>query len=479
MYKLNYRWILMLLLCLSMSVKIVRGQSGSFTYTFTGKDGVVITKNTPVPNKKFNDYDTYWFVNPQDGNHHLMINGSSDIGIIILNDQGDADVNFQYKYEGDQINILAKTPYGNEYIRPDNDFGPMHVHYGTMTAGEIDITFDGPSCYDKVVGGATTVMHGSAHGRLHLYREPRYERSADLPGCSCDPTIYAKFYDSEIGRTPSACENAVLWKVYNKVQAALGNVPSALGAQDGGKDGPAAHVGSLIFRLGGNIDLTPQAVANTCDPTNPRQSVVGIYAHQRPFTKDSYGFRIDEMPDLNKYSTGKSGIETMKEMMVVNDSLTKLYMAKRITAEQMNAKLKERGNEISGTSSAPDMNKDQMEYKVEVMVEINATSTMNIGLNSRTVVRHNVPGASLELFTPGEKDSGGNWTPNRLFVCFGKFSYAGKPGQAKNLSPVYAPNVQKLSLFNVFIRIEGGQDLINKIVQNTNFDAFSQLLADK
>src|SRR5476651_2722126 len=214
--------LLVLLVLLSFACRVF-AQAGSFSYTLKLANGKTLTQQLAEPSFKYNDYDCYWFAKP--GNdHYFFCNNLGHIGITILRGRAnDTSFVYQDKFRGAQLNFeYLVNGKVTGVIRPDPD-KPINLHYATFTPGEIAITFDGPVVYqDQSVTGVRT--NGSITGTIHLYREAKYEQSATATGCNCDPTIYAYSYDPETGRTPSDCENAVLWRIYNTVQKSLTKV---------------------------------------------------------------------------------------------------------------------------------------------------------------------------------------------------------------------------------------------------------------
>lgn len=469
----------LVLFLLLWSLTKAEAQQGVFSYTFTAKGGKAISKTVPVPLVKFNDYNTYWYVNPTNGDRHLMVNGTKDIGIIILDDRADADVDYKDKYQGDQLDILGKTTQGF-YIRPDNDNGPVHIHYATFNAGEIALTFDGPACYDdpQKFNTSEAVVKGKISGSLHFYREPKYERSAIMPGCDCDPTIYAKFYDPEIGRTPSHCENALLWKVYNAVQLALHGVVPGIATEP---DSKSSAPGDIIYRpTGAMIDITgPLSTIIPCDPQNPRRAVVSLSAASRPFTQDSYGLNFIQIPNLAAYKPRADNVSMLKRLMAIQDSVGRLAMAGKITSDRANKIVQAYADQM--TTGQPDIKKDNMGSKLEIRVLINAlhrgdAQSRITDSYYRPIIMHKIPGAAFEVDAPAVKDGDGTWLPNRHFIFFGKFNVVNSTTGIKSITPIYSATVNKLTVFNVVIMVEGGRDMVDKAIKNIDLSAIPPLI---
>ncbi len=469
--------IIIILFC--YAIKAV-AQTGTFNYEFSPlSGGPSIKKSIVVPLVKYKNYNTYWFVNPNTGARHLMINGSSDIGIIILDDRADTNVVYQDKYQGDQFNILGKSKTGF-YIHPDNTHRPMRVHYNVFNAGEIYLTFAGNAVYDEpgASPGTVNTVHGFISGTLQLFREPKYEQTDKMPGCNCDPTIYAKFYDEEIGRTPSGCENALLWKVFNSVQKALNNlVPNISNRENSGVQTP----GPLIYReTGATIDVTGALSAiDPCNPNNERRAVVSINAAARPFSQDTYGLSFFRLPDFNNGPLNT--LSYSKRIAALSDSTSQLLKANKITAQQQQKIMLEAMQKMS--TAMPDIKQIEMEGGVKIKVIINTLYADEagrhvIGEDYRPVMRHTVPGSSFDIYVPAHHDGDGSWTPNKLYIYYGKFNVvnSGLANGIKSITPVYAPNVNKLTVFNVMIMIEGGNDLIQKVLANIDLKNIPQLI---
>jgi hypothetical protein len=457
-------------------------QTGTFNYEFSPLNGgPSIKKSIAIPLIKYKNYNAYWFANPKTGDRHLMVNGAFDIGIIILNDRADTNLVYRDKYQGDQLNLLGKTST-LFYMHPDNDHHAMRVHYNVFNAGEIYLTFGGNMVYEEPGSspGTTNKVHGFVSGTLQMFREPKYEQSAKAPGCNCDPTIYAKFYDEEIGRSPSACENAVLWNVFNHIQKALNNlVPNISNREDSGVKTP----GTLIYReTGATIDVTgPLSTIEPCDPANARRTIVPISAAERPFTQDTYGLSFFKLPDFNN---GPLNMESFsKRIGSMNDSTSKLLKEGKITATQQQKIMIDVMQKAS--TNMPDLKQIEMLGGLKVKVIINSLSAAEAGRgvtgeDYRPVVRHTIPGAAFDIYTPAFKQQEGSWSPNKVYIYYGSFNI-GKSGLSggngiKSITPAYAPTVNKLAVFNVILMVEGGNDLIEKALANIDLKYIPQLI---
>jgi hypothetical protein len=470
--------IIMLFCCAIKGV----AQTGTFNYEFSPLNGgPSIKKSIAMPLVKYKNYNTYWFVNPASGARHLMVNGSSDIGIIILDDRADTNVVYRDKYQGDQFNILGKTKT-QFYIHPDNDHRPMRVHYNVFNAGEIYLTFAGNAVYEEPGASPGTInsVHGFISGTLQLFREPKYEQTDKMPGCNCDPTIYAKFYDEEVGRTPSGCENALLWKVFNTIQKAFNNLVPAISFREGAAGQRAP--GDLIYReTGATIDITgPISTIDPCNPNNERRALVSVNAASRPFTQDTYGLSFFKLPDFNSGPLNTQWFS--KRMATLSDSTSKLLKAGKITALQQQKIMIEAMQKAS--TSMPDIKQIEMEGSVKIKVIINTiygeASGGVTGEDYRPVIRHTIPGSSFDIYIPAHKNDDGSWMPNKDYIYYGKFNLTNS-GLAsgngiKSITPVYAPTVNKVSVFNVMIMVEGGNDLIKKVLANVDLKNIPQLL---
>ncbi|MDN3582451.1 hypothetical protein [Mucilaginibacter flavus] len=471
-------FITLLLFC--CVIKGMAQPAGTFNYTFSPLDGgPPIHKNVTIPLIKYKNYDMYWYANPNNGERHLFVNGAFDIGIIILDDKADTDVVYRDKFEGDQFNILGKTNT-TFYIHPDNDHRPIRIHYNTFTSGELYFTFAGNAVYEvQGTGGVINKIHGTISGTFQAFREPKYEQSDKLPGCNCDPTIYAKFYNPEIGRTPSACENALLWRIFNHVQQALHNLVPNISHREneGGKRAP----GDLLYlETKATIDVTgPLSEIEPCSPDNPPRTKVSVSAAERPFIQDdAYGLTFEKMPVLPAAGTFNGGAY-LKAVLAVSDSLTTLFKAGKITADELNKTLNARSKQLQGPM--PDYKKMEADYKLKVSVIINAqhpeTAGRGVtGSDYAAVIKHTIPDAVFDVHVAEFKDSDGTWIPNKLYIYYGQFTIVPGNGSIKSITPVYAPAINKLSIFNIIVKIEGGNDLITKALANIDLTSLPTLL---
>jgi hypothetical protein len=466
-------YFLLTLLAFAMSSHAQKTGSVSYTINITSVMGGTVVQNAVQPYTKYTNYNAYWFTKPN-GERYVMINGGKDLGIVILhNPENDADIVYQDKYQGDQLNLEGSLK-GKKFIcYPDNDKGPVHIHYNTFTAGELEFTFTGPVKFGL---SADSYVKGNINGVIHLYRDAVYEKSATAPNCNCDPTIYASFYDPEIGRTPSACENVVLWRVYNALHPALNPLVDL--AITG--NGPAAY-GSIIYRKDNSmIDVTePVEPVDACDPNNKRRGIVSTTAHLRLFRQDNYSLNFIQMVNTDQFVNKKVDMKALLiQSIKFQDSVMKLVMAKKISSAEASKQVNANTDALKNTSQQgmPDIHQAEVYAHLDVAAKVNMQQS-----DIRTdggQLEQTVTGAAFELYKSSVKDGDGNWSPFVRYVGFGKFNIIKVGNQVKSIVPVYPPGANKLTLFNVVIEIKGGKDLIDTATRTINFAALPAMLTN-
>src|SRR5438067_13717566 len=98
-------YLLLILLAIAISSYAQKTGSVNYTINITSAVGGTVAQNAPQPYTKYTDYSAYWFTKPN-GERYVMINGGNDLGIVILhNAENDADIIYQDKYQGDQLNL--------------------------------------------------------------------------------------------------------------------------------------------------------------------------------------------------------------------------------------------------------------------------------------------------------------------------------------------------------------------------------------
>ncbi|MEO8712257.1 MAG: hypothetical protein ABI405_09055, partial [Parafilimonas sp.] len=168
--------------------------------------------------------------------------------------------------------------------------------------------------------------------------------------------------------------------------------------------------------------------------------------------------------------------------------LSKLFQAKKITMEEFQKK----GKIISDNATAAlaqnnndDFEKAKVETNLNIQVFFNPTDAemmlMKLSDKANTVVQHNISRSVFEIFSPSIKDEDGSWLLSKKYIYFGKFTapVAGKSGggfDAKITQAIYPANGNKLTVYNIIIRMEGSSDMMDKAIANIDFDALQQLI---
>ena len=482
-------------------------QTGNFTATFTspnpGVKSITISFNKPV--FKFDNPHGYWFVNPHNGQRHFDLmpdQGYGDVpnynvGFFTFSHQeNDFDI---YIVTSDDSNAVTLKNAGFFITAPEYDVQkheqnkPMHVHINTMTASEISFTLSGTAELSSSNGNGEKLGLGTITGSGHFYREPQFAKSDMVPGCNCDPVIYAAVFDRENNlRTSSECENALRNKIFDAVQKTFAPVFTNVKYTGSASPIPAGEI--TVTAGNGNVNTdVPVKDRPWCSGDYYHNRIVGVDAFKKIFTNDdTYGLRFMKMPTDEELhpATTFDAKANMMEQMAVMDSLNKLMLAKKITQEQMFAKLKaysDKNDAVikAANSNAPDMKKAEMEHNVYISILFNSSTAEDAILflndNNKAVVQHNVKGAAFELFSPEIKDEDGNWTGNRLYVYLGKFtnpvlgkSLSGIP--AETTKAIYPPNANKLSVYNIVIKMSGNKEMIDKATANMDFNALQELI---
>ncbi|WP_428330567.1 hypothetical protein [Mucilaginibacter sp.] len=463
--KRYFLWLLLMAALNSFAQK-----TGSFSYTVnvTSTAGGTITSNQPQPYTKYTNYDAYWFVKPN-GDRFLFINGGKNLGIVILHSRGnDTTLAYEENYRGDQF--LLQGSYNGKIVRVQPDKEGVKIHYDVFTAGEIELHFSGPVMFAV---GTNTSDHltGSINGTLHLYREPFYEKTSVAPNCNCDPTIYAFFYDQEIGRTPSACENAVLWRVYNALQPALSPLLSL--NYTGGSPAP---VGSFIYRQDHSmIDVSEAPEANPCSPDLKRRDVVSTNAQTRMFSQDDYSLGFIHTVDLKQFGDPMENANMMRALVPYQDSLMKLVIARKITMDDATKKINARMTALQGGKPQADIKQAEVYNHLDVLAKVNVIGG-DIYLDKTAEIQHNVPGAAFEIYKRSIRYDDGTWTPFVKYIFFGKFNIVRNGNTITAVTPVYGAGGNKLTIYNAVITVKGGKELVDQAMNTINFSAVPAML---
>ena len=167
--------------------------------------------------------------------------------------------------------------------------------------------------------------------------------------------------------------------------------------------------------------------------------------------------------------------------MTITDSLSKLLDAKKITSEEYNKVSMAAMQNIN--TNAPDIKKLEVENHLYIYVILNPENTIDLKLADKknTAVQHKIKGAAFEIFSGQVKDNDGDWLGNRYNIYLGKYTapVAGKAGagfDALNTKPIYPANSNKLTVYNIVIKMDGAKDLIDKAVANIDFNALQSLI---
>lgn len=486
--QLKKRYIL-LLLCTYFLLKNVHAQTGSFTATFTSSNMAVkpFTLSFSKPVFKFDNPHGYWFVNPHNGYKHFNTQpdqGYADrkeevngIGFISFNQtENDFDV---YDFN-DSISLsLQKGKYVISLPKYDPKIGdknkPLHFHITSITPAEISFTINGTASL-TMTEGYEKESAGTITGTGHFFREPQYAKSDMLPGCNCDPIIYASVLDdANWVRTPSACEKAFNNKLFDVVQKSM----APLFTNVAGKD----NINITMIAGCANINV-PVYDRPYCSSDYYHNGLTGLDTQKKLFSNDDrFGLRFIKTVSNNEMGITPDAAANTKKQAAKMDSLYKLAATKKITMEQYSKALTESITSISGNS--PDIKKLEAENNLYLTIIINATNKTETDLKladkNKTIVTHNIKGAAFEIFSPMAKDGDGDWLSSKEGIYFGKFSapVSGNNGPGfdiKTTTTTYPPNANKLSVYNIIIKMQGGKDLIDKAIANIDFDALQSLI---
>jgi hypothetical protein len=116
-------------------------------------------------------------------------------------------------------------------------------------------------------------------------------------------------------------------------------------------------------------------------------------------------------------------------------------------------------------------------YITVIFNPANKTQTdLKMDDNNKAVITHNIKGAAFETFVPLFKDGDGNWVNSRQAIYLGKFSAPVKTSGAESTNCTYPANANKLGVYNIIIKMEGGKDLMDKAIANIDFDALQNLI---
>ena len=476
------------------------GQVGSFTATITPVDSrykaiTISVKKSLFP---FNDAHGYWFIHPRSGSHHFSLYppqgyGYVDAAFINLNgDNNDYDLYTLTSADSNSI-TLKNQDYGITapawHSRDKETLKPMHIHFTTFTASEAAFTITGFAQVISTKGNGEDLGIASITATGHFYREPQYAQSAILPGCNCDPTIYARTFDAEgMVRSRSDCEAALRNKIFDAVQRSMTPLFSNV-SHAGNKVAGDINISMLPGCVDVNVPLKDRPYCSDNFFTN---GTTASDAQKKNFTNDDgFGLRFIKLPsneDLGSPPIAAAHMqEVIQKQVAFIDSMQKLMAAKKITTDQFTKAVQAFGDKHPLTMDAPtkDLKKMEAEYNLYVHIIINANnatdSYLKLADRGKTVIQHNITGSAFEVYSPLVKDGDGSWLASRMGIYFGKFTAPAmnKPGDGydteKTLA-MYPADGNKLTIYNIIIKMEGGKELMDKAIANIDFTALQNLL---
>jgi hypothetical protein len=474
-------------------------QAGNFTVTFNSPNPAIrsVTISFTKPLFKYDNPHGYWFINPHNNHKHFNIQpdqGYSDrkeeinggIAYITI-DGGENDIDV-YKSSNDSNAVslqrgkfVVNAPTYDPKIGDANK--PLHIHINNISASEIAFTLSGTAALSSTEGYDKETL-GTITGSGHFYREPQYIKSDVLPACDCDPTIYGTVYDAEnFIRTTSACEKALNNKLFDAVQKAMTPLFTNVANNSNG----STSGGNIIIDiLPGHVDIkVPVKDRPYCSSDYYHNGLTAFDSHKKIFSNDDrFGLRFIRTVSNEAMGITTNDAASRKIEMDKMAELLKQVNAKKITMEQYNKGLQESMAKMS--SNAPDIKKLEAENNLHLTIIFNASNKTEtdrkLADKNNTVVTHNIKGAAFEIFSPIIKDGDGTWLNSRQGIYFGKFS---PPANANNgvgfdlktTSTTYPANANKLSIYNIIIKMDGAKDLMDKAIANIDFNALQDLIA--
>lgn len=481
----------LIVLSLLLMALCAKAQTGSLTATFTPKDSrqkpVTISFTKPV--FKYDYTHGYWFVNPHNGQRHFSLSPEmyklTGMGIAYITLNGtddDLDILTATSNDSDEITLrynewFVQAPKYDPKIA--DQIKPLHIHIKTFTNSEIAFTISGAATLANNTKEGEDPIPGTIKGEAHFYREPKYLQSELMPGCNCDPTIYASYYDEENDlRTTSACEAAFRNKLFDAMQKAMEPLFSRLSNHG------ARYAGDVnISILPGCVHVdVPARERPWCSSDYYHNPLTGVNAQKKIYSNDDgYGIRFIKTPTDNELNPGLSRPQVSDEERTrFFDSLTKLAVAHKISSDQYNKALQGFMNRMNGSAATPDLKKMEVEHNLYIRYVINAgnadETTLRFGDKNGTAVQHKIKGAAFEVFSPMAKDEDGNWVSNRLNIYIGKFSAPVMGKEAATTNALYPANANKLTVYNIIIRMEGSKELMEKAAANLDFSALEELV---
>jgi hypothetical protein len=470
-----------------LSAQNIVAQQSTFTATFTPKNGKakpVILSFTKPP-FKFENPHGYWFINSINNYKHFNTQpdaGYSDrkeeakgIAFITFN-QLENDIDFYELNDSISVslqqnkNVIAAPKYDPK-LGDDNK--PMHIHINSISAAEISFTLSGTATLSSTEGYAGVISSGTINATGHFYREAKYAKSDVLPGCNCDATIYAKVFDDASNlRTASDCEVALNHKLFDAVQKSMAKLFTNVDNTEN----------INVMMKPGCIDINiPAKDRPYCTADFYNNGLVAIDAHKKIFSNDDrFGLRFIHKLSSNEMGVTSDVATNTKIQAAKMDSLYKLAEAKKITMAEYSKAITESLTKINGNS--PDIKKLEAENNLYISIIFNPTNKTQTDLKmddgNKATITHNIKGAAFEIYCPLFKDGDGNWVNSRQAIYFGKFSTPIKTSGAENTNCTYPANANKLSIYNIIIKMEGGKALMDKAIANIDF-AFLQNLISK
>jgi hypothetical protein len=481
----NFIAVLFLLLS-----KNITAQQSSFTASFTAKDSRVkpVTVSFTKPVFNFENPHGYWFINPSNNYKHFNTQpdaGFSDrkeevkgVAFITFN-QIENDIDFYNLNDSVSVslqqnkNVISAPTYDTK-VGDGNK--PMHIHINSISASEISFTLSGAAVLSSTQGYAGVIATGTISGTGHFYREAKYAKSDLLPGCNCDPTIYAKVIDGEnLVRTASACEAALNHKLFDAVQKSMAKLFTDVDKSDN----------INITMMPGSLDINvPEKDRSYCSADFYNNGLVGLNTHKKMFSNDDrFGLRFIHTLSNDEMGLTNDAAANTKIQAAKMDSLYKLMVAKKITMEQYSKALTEAMTSMS--SNSPDIKKLEAENNLYITLIFNPDNKTETDLKladkNKTVITHNIKGTAFEIFSPMLKDNDGSWIKSRQAIYFGKFSAPANANNGvgfdvKTTNATYPANANKLSIYNIIIKMEGGKDLMDKAIANIDFTALQSLI---
>ncbi len=473
-------------------------QMGALTAVFKAADSRIKPVNISLTKAlfKFDDPNGYWFINPYNNQRHFSTspehykaigNGAANITFNEL--VNDFDIYQGTSNDSDAITLQREgyVIYAPEYDPKLGDKNkPLHIHINSFSNAEIDFTISGTAELESNNGNGQKLGFGTIEGRGHFYREPKFTKSDVLPGCNCDPTIYAATFDPDNNiRTKSACEAALRNKLFDAVQKAMGPLFSKMAYQGSG----TMSAGDInISMLPGTVDINvPVKDRPWCSTDYYHNGLTGAEAHKRNFTNDDgFGLRFIKTPSNAVLNPGgDDAVRARQRAAAKMDSITKLAMAKKISNEQYSNLLQAAIKEMSGASGDIDLKKEEALHNLYLKVIINVgdkeTALVKVGDKTKTSVQHNIKGSAFEVYSPLAKESDGSWIWDRMSIYFGKFTppVMGKSGggfDAETTTAVYPANGNKLTVYNIIVKMEGSKEMMDKALATIDFAALQSLI---